>query len=134
MTTIRLGLSTCPNDTFLFGPLLERRVDRRGLDLDLHLADVEEPRSIFIRAYASETGTLEYIDAYVAFGFSGELRTPFARGVIDQGTLKITAFGTDLLKGRLDASGVVLLDDVSPRAFPRFAVSGRFSARFCAQP
>ncbi len=42
MKTLRLGLSTCPNDTFLFGPLLEGRVDRRGLDLELHLADVEE--------------------------------------------------------------------------------------------
>jgi len=42
VTTIRLGLSTCPNDTFLFGPLLEGRVDRRGLDLELRLADVEE--------------------------------------------------------------------------------------------
>ncbi|MFT7462676.1 MAG: 1,4-dihydroxy-6-naphthoate synthase, partial [Pseudohongiellaceae bacterium] len=42
MTRLRVGLSTCPNDTFLFGPLLEGRVDCRGLDLDLHLADVEE--------------------------------------------------------------------------------------------
>ena len=42
MTTLRVGLSTCPNDTFLFGPLLEGRVDRRGLDLDFQLADVEE--------------------------------------------------------------------------------------------
>ena len=42
MTTLRVGLSTCPNDTFLFGPLLEGRVDRRGLDLNFQLADVEE--------------------------------------------------------------------------------------------
>jgi len=39
---LRLGLSTCPNDTFLFAPLLEDRVDRRGLALEFVLADVQE--------------------------------------------------------------------------------------------
>lgn len=42
MSTLTLGLSTCPNDTFLFAPLLEDRVDRRGLELDFVLADVQE--------------------------------------------------------------------------------------------
>jgi len=48
VTSLRLGLSTCPNDTFLFGPLLEGRVDRRGLDLELHLADVEELNQLLV--------------------------------------------------------------------------------------
>lgn len=42
MPALTVGLSTCPNDTFLFAPLLEGRVDPRGLELSFRLADVEE--------------------------------------------------------------------------------------------
>lgn len=42
MTTLTIGLSTCPNDTFLFAPLVAGRVDRRGLELSFELADVQE--------------------------------------------------------------------------------------------
>lgn len=44
MTALRVGLSTCPNDTFLFAPLLDALapIDRRGLSLELVLADVQE--------------------------------------------------------------------------------------------
>jgi 1,4-dihydroxy-6-naphthoate synthase len=41
-TDLRVGLSTCPNDTFLFHGLLEGLVDRRGLRLEFTLADVQE--------------------------------------------------------------------------------------------
>ena len=39
---IHLGISTCPNDTFAFHAILERRVDLRGLEFEVELADVEE--------------------------------------------------------------------------------------------
>lgn len=39
---LRLGISPCPNDTFVFHGLLERKVDPHGLDLAIELADVEE--------------------------------------------------------------------------------------------
>jgi len=39
---LRVGLSTCPNDTFLFHGLLAGAVDTRGLALQLELADVQE--------------------------------------------------------------------------------------------
>lgn len=42
MTRIRLGISTCPNDTFAFHGLLTGRVDPRGLELEIELLDVEE--------------------------------------------------------------------------------------------
>ena len=42
MIPIHLGISTCPNDTFAFHGILERRVDLRGLDLRVELLDVEE--------------------------------------------------------------------------------------------
>ena len=38
---IRLGISTCPNDTFAFHGLLTRSVDWQGLDFQVELLDVE---------------------------------------------------------------------------------------------
>ena len=38
---IRLGISTCPNDTFAFHGLLTRAVDWQGLDFEVELLDVE---------------------------------------------------------------------------------------------
>jgi len=40
--TLRVGLSTCPNDTFLFHGLLEGLVDTRGLSLEFVLGDVQQ--------------------------------------------------------------------------------------------
>ncbi len=42
MTRLSLGISTCPNDTFLFHGLLTGRSDPHGLELDFTLADVQE--------------------------------------------------------------------------------------------
>jgi 1,4-dihydroxy-6-naphthoate synthase len=38
---LAIGISPCPNDTFVFHGLLERRVDTAGLDLAIELADVQ---------------------------------------------------------------------------------------------
>ncbi|RPH77165.1 MAG: hypothetical protein EHM77_08340 [Planctomycetaceae bacterium] len=38
---IRLGISTCPNDTFAFDALMNRRVDWRGLDFHIELLDIQ---------------------------------------------------------------------------------------------
>lgn len=40
--TIRLGISTCPNDTFAFHGLLTRAVDWRGLEFDVELLDIQQ--------------------------------------------------------------------------------------------
>jgi len=40
--TVRLGISTCPNDTFAFHALLAGEVEPRGVRLAIELADVEE--------------------------------------------------------------------------------------------
>ena len=40
--TIRLGISTCPNDTFAFHGLLTRAVDWRGLQFEVDLLDIEQ--------------------------------------------------------------------------------------------
>lgn len=40
--TIRLGISTCPNDTFAFHGLMSRAVDWRGLRFDVELIDIQQ--------------------------------------------------------------------------------------------
>lgn len=40
--TIRLGISTCPNDTFAFHALMNRLVDWRGLDFQIELLDIQQ--------------------------------------------------------------------------------------------
>lgn len=42
MTSVHLGLSTCPNDTFAFHALMNGLVDLRGLRFDVELLDVQE--------------------------------------------------------------------------------------------
>lgn len=49
MKRVRLGISPCPNDTFAFHGLLERRVPTPGLDLAIELHDVEELNRRFAR-------------------------------------------------------------------------------------
>jgi len=39
---IRIGISTCPNDTFSFFPLLTRRLETNGIDFEFCLLDVQE--------------------------------------------------------------------------------------------
>lgn len=39
---IRLGISTCPNDTFAFHALMHKLVDWRGLDFQVELLDIQE--------------------------------------------------------------------------------------------
>lgn len=39
---IRIGISTCPNDTFSFSPLLDKRLSTDGLEFDFCLLDVQE--------------------------------------------------------------------------------------------
>jgi 1,4-dihydroxy-6-naphthoate synthase len=40
--TFSLGYSPCPNDTFIFFALAQKRIQLEGLRFDIHLADVEE--------------------------------------------------------------------------------------------
>ncbi|HEX9023621.1 MAG TPA: MqnA/MqnD/SBP family protein, partial [Geobacteraceae bacterium] len=41
MMRITLGYSPCPNDTFIFYPLVHRLIDCGGLDFTERLEDVE---------------------------------------------------------------------------------------------
>ena len=41
MTPLRIGISPCPNDTFAFHAIMERRIDLRGLEFEFELLDVQ---------------------------------------------------------------------------------------------
>ncbi len=41
-STIRLAISTCPNDTFAFHAILENKIDLLGLKLDIELLDIQQ--------------------------------------------------------------------------------------------
>jgi len=42
MNKIKLGFSTCPNDTFIFDAMVHHKIDTEGLNFELLLGDVEE--------------------------------------------------------------------------------------------
>ena len=46
---IRLGISTCPNDTFAFHGLLTRSVDWRGLEFAVELLDIDQLNERMLR-------------------------------------------------------------------------------------
>ena len=39
---ITLGFSPCPNDTFIFDAIVNKRIDLEGLEFEIILADVEK--------------------------------------------------------------------------------------------
>jgi 1,4-dihydroxy-6-naphthoate synthase len=39
---LKLGFSTCPNDTFIFDALVNQKIDTEGLEFDIFFADVEQ--------------------------------------------------------------------------------------------
>lgn len=39
--TLTLGFSPCPNDTFIFDALVNKRIDTEGFDFEVHLEDVQ---------------------------------------------------------------------------------------------
>ena len=43
--SIRLGISTCPNDTFAFHALIHKKIDWRGLDFQIELLDIQQLNS-----------------------------------------------------------------------------------------
>jgi len=42
MSKIKIGFSTCPNDTFIFDAMIHNKIDTEGLVFDIFLGDVEE--------------------------------------------------------------------------------------------
>ena len=77
---LTLGFSTCPNDTFIFDAMINKRIDTEGLRSELHLADVEELNllafssslditKVSYHAFAYLTAAYQLLTAGSALGF-----------------------------------------------------------------
>jgi len=76
---LRLGLSTCPNDTFAFHAILERRIDLRGLEFDADLLDVQQLNDgLFAGRY--DVSKASFYAALLLAGDYGVLRVGSALG------------------------------------------------------
>ncbi|MDT8400249.1 MAG: 1,4-dihydroxy-6-naphthoate synthase [Bacteroidales bacterium] len=81
MKTLSLGISTCPNDTFVFDAMINGKIATGGLEFDYLLTDVEELNNnafeaktditkISFHAYARVTDTYILLNSGSALGFN----------------------------------------------------------------
>ena len=78
---LKLAISTCPNDTFMFEALLNQRVDTRGYKFEINLADIDELNQmalnnsaditkLSISAYSQVSQHYQLLRSGAAIGFS----------------------------------------------------------------
>jgi len=63
---LSLGFSPCPNDCFIFDAIVNRRIDLEGLELAVHLADVEELNAAALARQAQITKLSYHAYAFCA--------------------------------------------------------------------
>jgi 1,4-dihydroxy-6-naphthoate synthase len=64
---LSLGFSPCPNDTFIFDALVNKRIDIEGLEFEVHLGDVE---TLNTKAFKAELDITKL--SYHAFAYMTE--------------------------------------------------------------
>ena len=92
MTTLRVGISTCPNDIFSFYGLIEKRVDLRGLNIEFVYEDVQTLNE------ALPGGTLDFVKA----SFHAALYYTSTYGVLRAGSALGVGVGPLLVAARPD--------------------------------
>jgi 1,4-dihydroxy-6-naphthoate synthase len=90
---LRLGISTCPNDTFAFHAILERRIDLEGLEPEFALLDVQKLNE------GLAAGRFDYAKA----SFHAALHLADRYGVLRAGSALGWGVGPLLLAARADA-------------------------------
>lgn len=79
--TFTLGFSTCPNDTYIFYALMNKKIDLRGMKFEVFLADVEvlnrkaihnelDITKMSMFAYTSVASNYKILDSGSAIGFN----------------------------------------------------------------
>ena len=66
MRTLSLGISTCPNDTFVFDAMVNGRIDTGDLEFDCRLTDVEELNRNAFEAMSDITKISYHAYAYIS--------------------------------------------------------------------
>lgn len=106
--TLSLAFSPCPNDCFMFDPIVHRRIDLEGLAFDVRLADVEalnrdafegrtDVSKLSYHAYAYCADTYDVLNAGSALGRNcGPLlisKRPVSTEEVASGALRIATPG-----------------------------------------
>ncbi|MGE0089911.1 MAG: 1,4-dihydroxy-6-naphthoate synthase [Bacteroidales bacterium] len=65
-STISLGFSSCPNDTFIFDAMVHHKIDTEGIDFKVTMADVEELNKKAINQELDVTKISYHAFAYIA--------------------------------------------------------------------
>ena len=65
-STISLGFSSCPNDTFIFDAMIHHKIDTEGIDFKVIMADVEELNKKAINQELDVTKISYHAFAYIA--------------------------------------------------------------------
>jgi len=63
---ITIGLSTCPNDTFIFDAILHKKIDTQGFEFEYITADVEELNQLALKGEIDITKISFHVYAYIA--------------------------------------------------------------------
>ncbi len=63
---LKLGFSTCPNDTFIFDALVHHKIDTEGLEFEIILADVEVLNTMALSGNLDVTKMSYHAYAYVS--------------------------------------------------------------------
>ncbi|MDA3781558.1 MAG: 1,4-dihydroxy-6-naphthoate synthase [Bacteroidales bacterium] len=66
MNKIKIGFSTCPNDTFMFDALVNKKIDTKGLVFDITLADIEELNNLALQGKLDIIKTSFHNYAYIS--------------------------------------------------------------------
>ncbi len=66
MEKLHIGFSSCPNDTFIFDSLVNKRIDTKGMDFQVHIADVEELNRMALKAELDVTKISYYGYTFIA--------------------------------------------------------------------
>lgn len=93
---LKLGFSTCPNDTYIFDAMVHQKIDTEGLEFDVVMADVEELNreaykheiditKVSYHAFARITNNYQLLDHGSALGHkNGPLLVSKSRVYLDE--------------------------------------------------
>ena len=63
---LKIGISPCPNDTFMFDALINKKIEIKDIELDILLADVEKLNKMAFEEYLDITKISYHAYAYIS--------------------------------------------------------------------
>ncbi len=104
---LKLSFSTCPNDTFMFDAIVNKRIDLKGFDFDIHMTDIEELNRLAMNGYTDITKIS--INAFASLSGSYQLLTSgcaIGHGVGPLVVSKRKIYPDEIAKTRIGIPGV----------------------------